>query len=59
MFSLFGLFYCTSLLAGSILTLVGLGYFNVTVYFGALIVVNIIGLVYCYFFLRDIDEIAE
>lgn len=55
MFALFGLFYCASLLAGSVVTLVGLGFFSVTVYFGVLVVVDIIGLAFCFFYLKDID----
>lgn len=59
MFSLFGLFYCAAELTGSIITLVGLGFFPKTVYFGILVVVDILALIYCYFFLRDPDPIAE
>lgn len=55
MFSLFGVFYCASLLASAVVTLIGFGYFSVTVYFTILVVLTLIALLYCFFFLKDIE----
>ncbi len=54
MFALFGLFYSVANLAGSVITLVGLGFFSVTAYFGVLVFVDILAIFYGYFYLRDI-----
>ena len=59
MFALFGLFYSVANLAGSVITLVGLGFFSVTAYFGVLVLVDILAIFYGYFYLRDIEPIAE
>ena len=59
MFSLFGLFYCASLLLGAVVTLVGMGLFSTTIYFAILVVLTIIAEIFCIFFLKDVTTIGE
>lgn len=58
LYSLFGLFYSSSFMGSAIVTVIGFGYFSIAVYFAILIALSTLAFAYCFFAIRNIDEIG-
>jgi len=58
LFGIFQIFYCMAMLCGALVTLFGIGFFSVTIYFLILTGLGVASFLYCLFFVSEVDSIG-